>query len=163
MNPVGYKFSYPTLKSGWLIMVHIDTTKSIWSFLDPLEPSLWVAFFATSVGVGLLVLLVEMPWGSVVHDPTPILAKLCNLQWASLAVLVHSASQFSPRTPGGRVILLGYGFLVLIVINVYISSMAAKLTMSAGTGIQDIGDLMDKPTGIYVGDRRVFSRFNLKV
>ncbi len=72
--------------------------------------------------------------------------------------------QLSPRTTGGRLILLGYGFLVFILANLYIASMSAILSArSERSDIEGMEDLVNRPVGIFVDDRTVFQRFVLNV
>lgn len=120
--------------------------------------------FATSVGVAILILLAEVPIWHIFSSAEPIWSKFSNLQWASVGVLLHGIQQFAPRSPGGRLIILGYGFLALIVINMYIASYSAIMaSRTEATSIRSIDDLVSKTVGIFKDDMSVFKRYALQV
>ncbi len=92
LPPTGIQFSYPTLASGRRIMIHVSTERGMWSFLEPFEPSLWLAYFATSVFVGLLLLVVETP-GRNLRRSKPLVVRGANMQWGALGTLLRITTQ----------------------------------------------------------------------
>ena len=98
-------------------MIHLAPTTLLWFFLKPFSMELWVLLFATSVVVALVIFLLEVPWAPAAHQPRPSLVRYANLQWASAALLMHGSHQLTPRSTAGRLVALGYAFLVLILIN----------------------------------------------
>ncbi|GFH09275.1 hypothetical protein HaLaN_04383 [Haematococcus lacustris] len=56
-------------------------------FIRPFDSGVWLLMFATSVFIGIAVLLAE------------------------------AMQQFNAKSTGARVIVLGYGFLVLVLVN----------------------------------------------
>jgi hypothetical protein len=88
----------------------------IFIFLYPFDDMLWVAIIFTAVFVGVAVLLTEVPLRRMLRAPRPTLDKCRNLEFASMGMLVQ-VSALNVRSTGGRVIVLGYGFIVLILIN----------------------------------------------
>ncbi len=76
-----------------------------------------------------------------------------------------SFSQLSPRTTAGRLVLAGWGFMALILANLYISSMAAILATRSQriSNVQGMDDLVDLPVGIFMDDQTSFQRFALNV
>ncbi|GFH06440.1 uncharacterized protein HaLaN_01071, partial [Haematococcus lacustris] len=125
----GMKFSYPTYLSGRRIMVHVADDNDLWSFFKPLSPGLWLALFGTSAALGVLLLLAELPCPQLARSPQGAMAKAANMQWATLGLLVRGAVQAVPRSPGGRLMLLAYAFLVCIILNLYVAYRAAALQM----------------------------------
>ncbi|GFH17558.1 uncharacterized protein HaLaN_14220, partial [Haematococcus lacustris] len=66
-------------------------------------------------------------------------------------MLLQALQQFNARSTGARIIILGYAFMILILINIYIAVLASQLTVnSINTNINGISDLVNKPVGIFV-------------
>ncbi|GFH32685.1 uncharacterized protein HaLaN_31943, partial [Haematococcus lacustris] len=92
-----------------------------------------------------------VPLRRIIRQPGPALEKYCNLQWAATAMLLQALQQFNARSTGARIIILGYAFMILILINIYIAVLASQLTVnSINTNINGISDLVNKPVGIFV-------------
>lgn len=146
-------------------MLHYYDKQSIWWWMEPLETKVWLLFFGTAVAMGVVILLVELPWDTIIQQPQATLAKASNLQWASAALLVGGGPQMAPRSPGGRVMLLAFGFLVLTIMNLYIA--AATATLSAAImrreQVNDISDLAMMRVGIFEDDLRELQSFALSV
>ncbi|KAL6748931.1 hypothetical protein V8C86DRAFT_2863839 [Haematococcus lacustris] len=160
----GYQFSGPDYASGREIMVFMSLKPDMWLFLRPFSSTVWLLMFATSAFVGICVLLTEVPLRRIIRQPGPALEKYCNLQWAATAMLLQALQQFNARSTGARIIILGYAFMILILINIYIAVLASQLTVnSINTNINGISDLDNKPVGIFVDDVQAFERFNLNL
>ncbi|KAL6749832.1 hypothetical protein V8C86DRAFT_2832108 [Haematococcus lacustris] len=158
----GYRFTYPTYQSGRRIMVYIGSKSDMFLFLKPFDRSVWLLMFATSLLVGLSVMLAEVPLNRIWNRPGPSLTKYSNLQWAASAMLLQATSTFSAKSTGARIIILGWGFMILILINIYIAVLASQLTVnSINMNINGINDLISKPLGIFEADLTAFKRFNL--
>ncbi|KAJ9519394.1 hypothetical protein QJQ45_023030, partial [Haematococcus lacustris] len=187
----GYRFTYPTYQSGGAttrlpapygyllldmgrrIMVYIGSKSDMFLFLKPFDRSVWLLMFATSLLVGLSVMLAEVPLNRIWNRPGPSLTKYSNLQWAASAMLLQATSTFSAKSTGARIIILGWGFMILILINMcvagrvgrpngYIAVLASQLTVnSINMNINGINDLISKPLGIFEADLTAFKRFNL--
>ncbi|KAJ9519137.1 hypothetical protein QJQ45_007692 [Haematococcus lacustris] len=144
-------------------------TAHVW----PFDRSVWLLMFATSLLVGLSVMLAEVPLSRIWNRPGPSLTKYSNLQWAASAMLLQATSTFSAKSTGARIIILGWGFMILILINMcvagrvgrlngYIAVLASQLTVnSINMNINGINDLISKPLGIFEADLTAFKRFNL--
>lgn len=158
----GYKFSAPTYESGRKIMIYAPTTTDPFLFLKPFDMTVWLVIMATSVFVGIAVMLAEVPVRRIIRQPEPSLQKYLNLQWASTAMLLQAMQQFSAKTVGARFIILGYAFMVLILVNAYIAVLSSQLTVtSINLNINGLADLLSKPVGIFEPDVNAFKRFNL--
>lgn len=113
--PAGFKFTYPTLKSGRRIMIHTDDRRDMWSWMDAFEPGLWLLLFGTSVAVALAIALAELPWLTMAGQPVAGAAKIANLQVGQLCaacmraclqeLLVHGE-------PGRCALALGQRFVM---------------------------------------------------
>jgi len=162
-QPGPYKFSYATYRAGRRIMMYHGTKYDIWWWTQHLEPKLWLLFFGTAAVMGIAILLAELPWNSAWQQPQAMLAKASNLQWASAALLVGGGPHLTPRSPGGRIMLLAFGFLVMIVMNLYIAAAAATMLIVATKReqVNDLNDLVNLRVGIFVDDNQEFKRFAL--
>ena len=58
-----------------------------------------------------------------VGNPSAAWSQYSNLQWASTGMLMMGVHQLAPRSPGARLVLLGYAFVVLILCSLYVSAM----------------------------------------
>ncbi|KAJ9519054.1 hypothetical protein QJQ45_003534 [Haematococcus lacustris] len=161
------------IAAGRRIMVYIGSKSDMFLFLKPFDRSVWLLMFATSLLVGLSVMLAEVPLNRIWNRPGPSLTKYSNLQWAASAMLLQATSTFSAKSTGARIIILGWGFMILILINMcvagrvgrpngYIAVLASQLTVnSINMNINGINDLISKPLGIFEADLTAFKRFNL--
>ncbi len=71
--------------------------------------------------------------------------------------------QFSAKSVGARMIILGYAFMVLILINAYIAVLSSQLTVtSINLNLNSLNDLTSKAVGIFEADEIAFKRFNLQ-
>lgn len=73
-----------------------------------------------------------------------------NLQWSVLGMVLHGVFQLSPRTPGGRVVVLGTAFMAVLLICMYTSAYAAFITThNLKAQIKSMNDLTNLPVGIW--------------
>ena len=67
-----------------------------------------------------------------------------------MGLALHGVFQLSPRTPGGRLVVLGASFVAMIVICMYISAYSAQITVdNLKSQISSINDLTNLPVGIW--------------
>eukprot|EP00803_Ostreobium_quekettii_P006564 evm.model.scf_488EXC.6 EVM.evm.TU.scf_488EXC.6 scf_488EXC:41654-44638(-) len=138
----GIQFTYPTFRSGLGIMVRASVKQgSLWAFLNPLHWSVWLATLATALAVALLVFVIEsLAVHGFVHRKDWA-GGLRNAVWDSMIALVNFG-HFEVESTAARFVALGYGFLVLIVINTYVANLAAFLTVTqVGTNVSKVEDL----------------------
>ncbi|CAD7699481.1 unnamed protein product [Ostreobium quekettii] len=138
----GIQFSYPTYRASLGVMVNARVREgSHWGFLTPLHWSVWLSTTLTALAVPLLVFVIEsvachgfVHHGDWVHG-------LRNATWDSLIALVNFG-HFQVKSTAARMVVLGYGFLVLIIIQTYVANLAAFLTISqVETAFSKIEDL----------------------
>ncbi|KAG2429899.1 hypothetical protein HXX76_010679 [Chlamydomonas incerta] len=68
-----------------------------------------------------------------------------------MAMTLQVLAEFSARRLGARMTILGYGFLVLILLNTYMAVLASRLTVSSiKMNIKGLSDLAAKPVGTFV-------------
>lgn len=114
---VGIRTSYPTWDGGLMILIHQTFPVDIWLFLKPFAPSLWLAIFATAVFLGICIWLNEIQLEKVKANPGASWAKYGSIQFASLGLLLQGIKDVTVHSPGGRLAVLGFCFLVVIIIN----------------------------------------------
>eukprot|EP00879_Flechtneria_rotunda_P033334 GHRR01036906.1.p1 GENE.GHRR01036906.1~~GHRR01036906.1.p1 ORF type:complete len:278 (+),score=68.62 GHRR01036906.1:617-1450(+) len=127
----GIKFSWPTYKSGLRIMIHADLVQgSTWAFLEGFHWSVWISLGATGLAVGFAVAFIEWATPEEVAGPRRDHGKGWQAwTWYSLAKLMHVVSHVGdPATDASRILVLGYGFLVLVMVSMYTASSASSIT-----------------------------------
>mmetsp|Transcript_26460 Transcript_26460/g.57730 ORF Transcript_26460/g.57730 Transcript_26460/m.57730 type:complete len:641 (+) Transcript_26460:134-2056(+) len=149
----GLQFSATTYESGRRILVYSPHQPSYWSFFQPLHLDVWLLTFGTTVAVALVMFLLEVAWTAPIQAPAASWSRYSNLQWATTGLLLRGVFQLAPRSPGARVIILGFTFLVLILINLYIGAASALLTArELEPKVRCLEDLVTLPMGVYDGD-----------
>ncbi|KAJ9519071.1 hypothetical protein QJQ45_003540 [Haematococcus lacustris] len=119
----GYLIASHTVHTGSSILFRQESSVDMFMFIRPFDSGVWLLMFATSVFIGIAVLLAE------------------------------AMQQFNAKSTGARVIVLGYGFLVLVLVNMYIAVLASQLTINSTTfSITGPQDLAGQPVGIWEGD-----------
>ncbi|GFH10880.1 uncharacterized protein HaLaN_06277, partial [Haematococcus lacustris] len=101
----GIRLSTDYMDEGFSILIHVPSTIDMFSFLRPFDPNVWILMFATSVVVGVAVLLAEVPVRRIIARPQPAFDKYCNLQWAATALMLKALQQFNVKSTGGRIIV----------------------------------------------------------
>ncbi|CAD7694896.1 unnamed protein product [Ostreobium quekettii] len=126
----GMQFTYPTYRASLGIMVRAHVRKgSYWGFLNPLHWSVWLAISLTALLVPWLVFVIEsIACHGFVH-PGDWTRGLKNTTWDSLIALVNFG-HFRVQSTAARVVVMGYGLIVLIMIQTYVANLAAFLTVT---------------------------------
>lgn len=140
---MGLHFTYPTYRSSLGILVQAEIREgSHWGFLRPLHWSVWLATTITTLIVPWLVFVIEgLACHGFVHRGDWMLGAK-NATWDSASALVNFGS-FQVRSTEARIVVMGYGFLVLIIINTYVANLAAFLTVTqVDISISDVEDLL---------------------
>ncbi|CAD7701751.1 unnamed protein product [Ostreobium quekettii] len=142
----GIKFTYPTYRASLGIMTLAKVREgSSWGFLRPLHWSVWVATIATALVIPWLVFVVEsLACHGFIHKGD-WLQGLKDATYDSFAALVNFG-HYEVHSTAARVVVMAYGFLVLIIVNTYVANLAAFLTITqVDTLVKGVGDLADLP------------------
>ncbi|WIA44152.1 hypothetical protein OEZ86_010489 [Tetradesmus obliquus] len=121
------KFSWPTYKSGLRVMIsaHLQSG-STWAFSEVFHWTVWLALGGTAVAVGFLVALIE--WATPSRQGE-VMKGWQAWSWYSLSRLVHVLSHVGdPSADASRILMLGYGFLVLVMVSMYTATSASRIT-----------------------------------
>ncbi|KAF8061162.1 eif3g-a [Scenedesmus sp. PABB004] len=123
----GLKFSWPTYKSGLRVMIHATLQHgSTWAFSEVFHWTVWLALGGTTVAVGLIVGLLE--WATPQREGERKKGWQSWL-WYSLGKLVHVLTHVGdPGSDASRVVVLGYAFLVLVMVSMYTATSASRIT-----------------------------------
>ncbi|KAF6257204.1 ligand-gated ion channel-domain-containing protein [Scenedesmus sp. NREL 46B-D3] len=137
------KFSWPTYKSGLRVMISAHLQQgSTWAFSQVFHRTVWLALGATAVAVfhwtvwlalggtavavGFLVALIE--WATPSRQGE-VKKGWQAWSWYSLSRLVHVLSHVGdPSADASRILMLGYGFLVLVMVSMYTATSASRIT-----------------------------------
>lgn len=141
----GIQYTYPTYHSSLAIMVKSYSKEgSRFGFFRPLHWSVWVATILTTMAVPWLVFVVEsLACHGFVHKGDWI-PGIKEATWHS-AVALLNFGHFHVKSTAARVIVFGYGFLVLIIINTYVANLAAFMTVThVDTSVSTVEELARK-------------------
>ncbi|CAG5114538.1 unnamed protein product, partial [Candidula unifasciata] len=149
-------FSKPFMNTGISIMIKKpDKTKpGVFSFMDPLDSSVWyciaIGFLAVSFVLYFVGRFSPYEW-NVVEDSkerrATTIFSISNTLWFSLGALMQQGSDISPRSFSGRVIGSAWWFFTLIIISSYTANLAAFLTIEKlVVTIESADDLVGNPT-----------------
>jgi hypothetical protein len=157
----GVVFSVATLKGGDKILIYVPNTSKLWVFLRPFSPQLWLLMFATCVFVAVIVWLFEIKPDQYKRHKL-IFTKAQRLLFATTGLMLQGIKDMTIHTTGSRVFVLGYCFLVLVLMNTYIAVLSSQLTSSAlKYQINGVNDIVQLNVGIYEGDTTTLSRYQL--
>lgn len=141
----GIQFSFPTYHAALAVLV-TGTVKegSTWSFLSPVHWTLWAAVGLTSLVVPLVVFAIE---GISIHGfvhTNDLLRGVLGATYDSLETLLNFGT-FTVMSVEARLIVIGYGFLVVIFVNTYVANLTAFLTFTRiDAAITHVEDLAGK-------------------
>ena len=128
-------FSQPYFDTGYVLVVKRPETRTYdpWSFIKPFGNTLWMAIIAEIFIVAFALQLIEgnvSKFFSTVDDSDLIDGKISG----SLDALYWSSSIFTgtedkkPRSWGGKVIIMGHAFFMLILVASYTANLASFMT-----------------------------------
>ena len=128
-------FTQPYFDTGYVLVVKRPEKRTYdpWSFIKPFASSLWWAIIAEIFIVALALQLIEgnvSKFFSTVDDSDLIEGKVSG----SLDALYWSSSIFTgtedkkPRSWGGKVIIMGHAFFMLILVASYTANLASFMT-----------------------------------
>lgn len=141
----GLHFSFPTYRGSLGVLVKGFVNEgSTWSFLKPLHWTVWVAVGVTSLIIPCIVFFIEtLSCHGFIH-PRDLSGGMKQAIWDSLVTLLNFGN-FTVQSQEARIIVVGYGFLVLILINTYVANLAAFLTITnIESSIKSVSDLLGK-------------------
>ncbi|KAL2499211.1 Glutamate receptor 3.3 [Abeliophyllum distichum] len=145
-------FTQPFAASGLVVLVPIkELNTGAWAFLRPFSPALWGITAAFFLFVGIVVWVLEHRINDEFRGPPK--KQLITVLWFSLSTLFFSHEE-KPMSSLGRIVLIIWLFVVLIINSSYTAGLTSILTVqqlfSPIKGIESLID-GDKPIGYQVG------------
>ncbi|KAF5205897.1 Glutamate receptor 3.3 [Thalictrum thalictroides] len=145
-------FTQPFTESGLVVVVPFEKLSSSgWSFLRPFTPEMWSVTCAFFLFVGVVVWILEHRQNSEFRGPPK--KQLVTILWFSFSTLFFAHRESTVSTLG-RLVLLMWLFVVLIINSSYTASLTSILTVqqlySPIEGIESL-KRSDEPIGFQVG------------
>ncbi|KAK7283466.1 hypothetical protein RIF29_13005 [Crotalaria pallida] len=145
-------FTQPYAASGLVVVAPFKKTNSGgWSFLQPFTPLMWAVTASFFVFVGIVVWILEHRINDEFRGPPK--QQFITILWFSLSTLFFSHRE-NTMSALGRLVLLIWLFVVLIINSSYTASLTSILTVqqlsSPISGIESL-KASDEPIGFPVG------------
>ena len=116
--------------------------KHMASVFSPFSGELWAVLLAFCVVFGLAFALLERD-GEDFEDSSGVLNKLATTMYKSSLSAVTGGPTYEPGTTGGKILMLGFGWLLLITAASYTANLASLLVVANSLkGISDIDGLI---------------------
>ncbi|CAI9759981.1 unnamed protein product [Fraxinus pennsylvanica] len=145
-------FTQPYLESGLVVVVHVKEIKSSpWSFLKPFTWQMWVLTCVFFLFVGAVIWILEHRMNHEFRGPPR--QQLIMIFWFSFSTMFFSHRQDTVSTLG-RLVLILWLFVVLIINSSYTASLTSILTVQQlSSKVQGIDSLVSStdPIGIQDG------------
>ncbi|KAL2522075.1 Glutamate receptor 3.3 [Forsythia ovata] len=145
-------FTQPFAASGLVVLVPFkELNTGAWAFLRPFSPALWGITAAFFLFVGIVVWVLEHRINDEFRGPPK--KQLITVLWFRLSTLFFSHKE-KPMSTLGRIVLIVWLFVVLIINSSYTAGLTSILTVqqlfSPIKGIESLKD-GDEPIGYQVG------------
>ncbi|XVF43388.1 hypothetical protein PTKIN_Ptkin02bG0036400 [Pterospermum kingtungense] len=145
-------FTQPYMESGLVVVVKVKEAKSNpWAFLKPFTAEMWFVTAAFFLFVGAVVWILEHRINHEFRGPPR--QQLITIFWFSFSTMFFSHRENTVSTLG-RLVLIIWLFVVLIINSSYTASLTSILTVQQLTsGIQGIDSLIqgNEPIGVQDG------------
>mmetsp|Transcript_28763 Transcript_28763/g.45119 ORF Transcript_28763/g.45119 Transcript_28763/m.45119 type:complete len:592 (+) Transcript_28763:165-1940(+) len=128
-------FTLPFFDTGYVTVVQRPVAKAYnpWAFFDPFEGGLWAALVGEIIVVGLFFALLEAPWLTAEEESDLVdghVGSFFDAAYLSFSALTCTLDK-GPKSWGGKLVMLGHGWFMLIIIASYTANLATFLTTSA--------------------------------
>ncbi|XP_009763348.1 glutamate receptor 3.2-like [Nicotiana sylvestris] len=134
-------FSQPYIESGLVVVVHVKKMRSIaWAFLRPFTPLAWGVIAAFCLVVGTVVWILEHKFNDEFRGPPK--KQVVTILWFSFSTIFGAPRENTVSTLG-RIVLLIWLFVILIITSSYTASLTSFLTVQQlASSIQGIESLV---------------------
>ncbi|GBF93621.1 hypothetical protein Rsub_06343 [Raphidocelis subcapitata] len=156
----GLHMSWPILKSGFQVMTSGRVQQGgTWTFTEPFHWTVWVALGGTALIISLVVAVVE-------HFTFGAKSNRKGLQgwsWYSWSQMMHIHAHIGdPATWGSRVLVLAYGFLIVILVHLYTATLASRLTAQRlANDVKSKADLPGKPVETWESYQGLLRKYSI--
>ncbi|XP_038694373.1 glutamate receptor 3.4-like isoform X2 [Tripterygium wilfordii] len=145
-------FTQPYMESGLVVVVPVKEEKSSpWAFLQPFTWQMWCVTGAFFLFVGVVIWILEHRLNHEFRGPPR--QQLMTIFWFSFSTMFFSHRENTVSTLG-RMVLIIWLFVVLIINSSYTASLTSILTVQQlSSGIQGIDSLISgsEPIGVQDG------------
>ncbi|KAM3376715.1 hypothetical protein P3S68_009128 [Capsicum galapagoense] len=145
-------FSQPYIDSGLVLVVRVKKIRSIaWAFLRPFTPLAWGVIAAFCLIVGTIVWILEHKFNDEFRGPPK--KQVVTILWFSFSTIFGAPRENTVSTLG-RIVLLIWLFVILIITSSYTASLTSFLTVQQlSSSIQGIESLVtsNEAIGYQVG------------
>jgi hypothetical protein len=154
----GLRFSVPSMRSGFAIMVNkVTQAPSMWYFFSAMAWEVWVLMIFTGVIVGVLVWLFEVGMRALNTDTH----NMSNVMWDTLGRPVQMRDYRLASFPANLTAIL-WSFLVFILMVIYSANLTANLTVSQfKNDIHGLEDLPGKAVASWEGQIDELKKYNI--
>ncbi|GAB4825160.1 hypothetical protein Ancab_008035 [Ancistrocladus abbreviatus] len=144
-------FTQPFMESGLVIVAPMKESKSsAWAFLKPFTVQMWCVTGAFSLFVGAVVWILEHRINTEFRGPPT--QQLMTILWFSFSTMFFAHRENTASTLG-RMVLIIWLFVVLIINSSYTASLTSILTVQQlSSGIDGIDSLISSNAPIGVQD-----------
>mmetsp|Transcript_30434 Transcript_30434/g.73402 ORF Transcript_30434/g.73402 Transcript_30434/m.73402 type:complete len:529 (-) Transcript_30434:236-1822(-) len=139
-------FALPYYFLGYSLVVKVPpSTPNPLTFLLPFHELLWAGIIIEMLVVGIVFFMMESP--ALGHDESDLVEGhaqgMFDAVYWSISALTCTLDK-APKTWGGKVVMLGHGWFMLIIIAAYTANLASFLTVTAQSPtIQSFQDVAD--------------------
>ncbi|KNA19935.1 hypothetical protein SOVF_056880 [Spinacia oleracea] len=145
-------FTQPYIESGLVIVAPVKTTESnAWAFLRPFTPMMWFVTGASFIVVGAVVWILEHRFNDEFRGPPR--KQVATMLWFSCSTWFFAHRENTVSTLG-RLVLIIWLFVVLIINSSYTASLTSMLTVHQLTShVKGLESLIDsrEPIGYQAG------------
>lgn len=160
-NVQHFRFSSPTFQSGLQLVTLVTEPEQYWLLFEPFAVSLWVVIFATGLCTAHALWIHE-------RQDNPCIAVeyksgILTCLWITISAF-FSAIDRKVVTMPGRLVIVGYYFISLVLFANYISGLTALLASStAQTAIKDYSDIEGRRVGALRQYEAILAQFQCSV
>ncbi|XP_022941510.1 glutamate receptor 3.3-like [Cucurbita moschata] len=145
-------FTLPYTASGLVVVAPLKKLNTgAWAFLHPFSPAMWMVTAAFFLFIGIVVWILEHRTNDEFRGPPR--RQCITILWFSFSTLFFAHKENTVSTLG-RLVLIIWLFVVLIINSSYTASLTSILTVqqlySPITGIETLREI-DEPIGFQVG------------
>ncbi|XP_078432446.1 glutamate receptor 3.4-like [Wolffia australiana] len=158
-------FTQPYAESGLVVVAPVRRLNSnAWSFLKPFSTQMWCVTAALFLFIGTVVWILEHRFNSEFRGPPR--QQLVTICWFSFSTMFFAHRQNTVSTLG-RLVLIIWLFVVLIINSSYTASLTSILTVQQlSSGVKGLESLIssDDPIGYQIGsfaNNYMISEFNI--
>jgi hypothetical protein len=132
-----FEFSYPTIRSGLILLVHGETRSGLFNFFDMFDVWLWLLILATTIVMAHLIWIFEREEHSEEY-PKGYIKGMKESAWYAFSSLFF-ANDKPLKTVPARIIAIGFWMMMIVII----ASYTANLTLMISADLNRISSVSD--------------------